>query len=1195
VKHGGISVVRITRSFIYRPLAAILGIMLLPMLCRLQGNAGVWSSEASAAALGGTKTVIQNHGIGPIVSDLVQLENDAVAAYLGLHELPQSDANIIYTYGRSDLRSAIRGLIFNILLGIIEKPASERTKHEKALYEWLRGLVQQNEIEYYKLALDQFGAWQRNPCLFSLDPVIASEYELSYNGAPYCGGQLSNLFLGADAPDESYFLAYGLKNSYGKHASTNPDFGALVADTGINVGAAWGIGAGVAATIALASGVPIVVAAVNATVVGIAQGTLAGGGVIAASSSASATLAALPGALASAAGPVAIVLIAVLIGVAAGIKVFSTEKTKENLNKLNASLKQVTDTPPELSTFANDSSGVGIYKLEATLVARTVPDVPSTATLPFHSNDDLNFAIQIPGPPSPSVRSTLTYQDWVGAAWSAQTAGGWFVQTCSGDKCAQADSINANIRYVDGAGVNWTAMRFGDQFVSVKNKPASTDTDCPPDPTTGLSPGSNFSRCKSYISNSIQLMAPGGVLEQVSLSVSPPSMPPVFANVGALPFTPGIASSQTVTASGSPAPQVCLSSVTPTLPPDFALPAGPCQIGKFKLAFNGNPNSFQQAYQLVLSASNGTTPGPVLDTFTIDVSQHLMITSPSLLSGTAGLPVNFQVTTTGLPPISLSVTPSLIDPFMGLKFTDNRNGTGTISGTPQQPGTLACVLINGQAGCGVVASSLQGTIIQGFAIDIARAPAASIGPPAEATFIANAPNSIVLSSVGAKTPVTWSLGSAPPWLSLNDNGNGTATLFGTPPAGTNGTFTAEIAPIALGSTGSVLSPNPNPVFTSYPVTVVNAPTLLSPGTATFTVGSEGSFAISASKGEIGIRGTLPLGLSFTAGNPATIEGIPASGAGGQYHVDVTVSVGGKVATYASLTLNINQAPSIVSRNAGIIPAGLPGSFTVSTTGFPSVSSMPVAQLLTPPTSPDQGKGMFFTVTGLPSTLHASNLSPDGFATGTLSIEGSPSPNDVGPHLVQITAQNGVGEIARQFLTLQVVQVKSKPASGAECDGAFNGIFDGSILVTPDQNCIFVGGGVKGSVVVLGGNFALSNALVTGHLEIQGFSQFSIGPKSTIKGNLTIKNVTGQTSSKICGSTVEGALQAKDDAIPIDIGSADASCAGNIIGAEMIIEGNSAPIEIFGNHIIGPLLCANGPLISGAANTAQFKTGECFSF
>jgi Putative Ig domain len=451
-----------------------------------------------------------------------------------------------------------------------------------------------------------------------------------------------------------------------------------------------------------------------------------------------------------------------------------------------------------------------------------------------------------------------------------------------------------------------------------------------------------------------------------------------------------------------------------------------------------------------------------------------------------------------------------------------------------------------------------------------------------------------LTAVGAQTPVSWILGSAPSWLSLTDNGNGTATLFGTPPAGTTGTVTAQIAAVALGSL-SVNFPNSQPVFTSYPVTVINEPALLSPRIATFTVGSQSSFTISATEGDVGIFGALPQGLSFTGGNPATIEGTPAVGSGGQYHVNVGVSLGSKVHIYGSLTLNVDEAPSFISRNSGIIPAGLPGSFTVSTAGFPSVSATPLSLPLTPPSNPNQGKGMFFTVTGLPSTLQASNLNPDGFATGTLNITGSPSPNDVGPHFVQITAQNGVGEIARQFLTLQVVQVGRTPASGTACSGAYNGIFRGNIEVSQGQNCLFVGGGVDGNVTVIGGDFTLSNAVVTGQVDIQGFSQLTIGPKSTINGHLGIINVTGEAPSKICGSVVEGGLFVEDNAIPIDIGSSDGSCAGNVIGGALVIQGNAAQINVFGNQIVGHLLCQNGPLIDGGGNTAHAKTGNCVGF
>ena len=72
---------------------------------------------------------------------MVKLESDAVKAYLADHNLPETDAHVIYDYGRADLRNAIRGHMISILLGVIATPASVRNAHQKALYKWLETLV----------------------------------------------------------------------------------------------------------------------------------------------------------------------------------------------------------------------------------------------------------------------------------------------------------------------------------------------------------------------------------------------------------------------------------------------------------------------------------------------------------------------------------------------------------------------------------------------------------------------------------------------------------------------------------------------------------------------------------------------------------------------------------------------------------------------------------------------------------------------------------------------------------------------------------------------------------------------------------------------------------------------------------------------------------------------------------------------
>jgi hypothetical protein len=267
-------------------------------------------------------------------------------------------------------------------------------------------------------------------------------------------------------------------------------------------------------------------------------------------------------------------------------------------------------------------------------------------------------------------------------------------------------------------------------------------------------------------------------------------------------------------------------------------------------------------------------------------------------------------------------------------------------------------------------------------------------------------------STNAITPVSWSIASAAPsWLMLQDNGNGTATLSGTPPPGTTGTFNTEFLPFAANSIG---------LDQLFPITVLNTPVFTSPNTATFTVGSQEDFNISANLGTITGPGSLPAGLSFDAGgNTAKINGTPAAGTGGPYQLTLTDNAGTNGTVTQTLYLNVYEAPQIKSPGLVVFLAGQPASVEVTATGFPGSSTHVVPANSGPPTSPSEGNGTYFTVNGLPSSLTASNLSSLGYATGTLTISGTPQASDVGTHSLQITAQNAVGTPAQQTLTLEI--------------------------------------------------------------------------------------------------------------------------------------------------------------------------------
>src|SRR4029453_18155440 len=109
-----------------------------------------------------------------------------------------------------------------------------------------------------------------------------------------------------------------------------------------------------------------------------------------------------------------------------------------------------------------------------------------------------------------------------------------------------------------------------------------------------------------------------------------------------------------------------------------------------------------------------------------------------------------------------------------------------------------------------------------------------------------------------------------------DHGDGTATLAGTPAAGTAGTH--PLAFPAPAGTGA-------PVTQTFTLTVVQAPAITSASAATFSLGAAGSFTVTTTGGPaptLTASGTLPAGVTFVdhGDGTATLGGTPAAGTGG---------------------------------------------------------------------------------------------------------------------------------------------------------------------------------------------------------------------------------------------------------------------------------------------------------------------------
>jgi hypothetical protein len=163
-------------------------------------------------------------------------------------------------------------------------------------------------------------------------------------------------------------------------------------------------------------------------------------------------------------------------------------------------------------------------------------------------------------------------------------------------------------------------------------------------------------------------------------------IPPSFISSTVFTFSPGLASTQTVTASGNPVPNVCLASGS--LGAHFSL--GACGAGSLTISFDGSTSATVGDFPLSFSATSSV--GSVTQSASVHVGTDVKIVSPAILNTTYNQNVNFTVVAAGVPKPALTIDPGVY--LDGLTFVDNGNGTATISGVAG-PATLLGPCVNG--------------------------------------------------------------------------------------------------------------------------------------------------------------------------------------------------------------------------------------------------------------------------------------------------------------------------------------------------------------------------------------------------------------------------------------------------------------------------------------------------------------------
>jgi hypothetical protein len=317
--------------------------------------------------------------------------------------------------------------------------------------------------------------------------------------------------------------------------------------------------------------------------------------------------------------------------------------------------------------------------------------------------------------------------------------------------------------------------------------------------------------------------------------------------------------------------------------------------------------------------------GPACDIGAVElVNQAPGLTGPSAATyqvNVAGTPQTF--TSTGIPTPTLAETGSLPS---GVTFKDNGDGTATLSGTPVL-GTTGTYPITITASNGNTPdASLP------FTLTVDAPPVLS--GPTGARFVVASAGSVSVTATGFPVPTLHEAGTLPAGLTFTDNGNGTATIAGTPAAGSAGHY-----PVTITATNGV-SPDASETLT---ITVNPAVSITTTSLPAGAVGVTYSTNLAAAGGLSPYTwsitsGSLPPGLTMSPSG--AITGSPAGPVTtSTFTVKVVDALRPAGTATRQLTLTIAKGPTSLAVQPVLVHSGVLTVTTASarlTGGSPAV-------------------------------------------------------------------------------------------------------------------------------------------------------------------------------------------------------------------------------------------------------------------
>ena len=245
-----------------------------------------------------------------------------------------------------------------------------------------------------------------------------------------------------------------------------------------------------------------------------------------------------------------------------------------------------------------------------------------------------------------------------------------------------------------------------------------------------------------------------------------------------------------------------------------------------------------------------------------------------------------------------------------------------------------------------------------------------------------------MTATGPPTPALSESGPLPTGVTFTANGNGTATLAGTPGAGTGGSY-----PITIRASNGIGTA----ATQSFTLVVRQTPAFTSADTAAFTLDDPGTFTVTASGYPVATitkKGKVPAGLTLTAnGNGTdTLSGTPTKA--GTSSLTLTAKNSDGTATQ-TLSIAVGTGPTISAKASQSVVAGHKVNDVVKTTGSPT------------PAITESGP--------LPAGV---TFTPNTGSSQDARLSGHPAAGTEGHYVLTFTATNALGHVSTS-MTLTV--------------------------------------------------------------------------------------------------------------------------------------------------------------------------------